>query len=53
MWLGSLRQQTFGEIEALLCLAQLLPHRIDLDFERFDPGIQLASAAALPQAPGP
>jgi len=49
----SLRQQPFGEIQALLRLAQLPPQVVHLGFEHFEPSLVLASAGALPQALGP
>src|SRR5439155_23744563 len=54
--LRSLRQQPFGEVQALLRLAQLLPQLAHLGFERFErcePGLELAPAATRPQALGP
>src|SRR5439155_16103643 len=55
----SLRQHPFGEVKALLRLAQLLPQLAHLGFERFErferfgPSRELAPAATLPQALGP
>src|SRR5438874_2828446 len=57
----SLRQQPFGEVQALLRLAQLLPQLAHLGFERFEPSLELAPgrtlelapAGTLPQALGP
>src|SRR5438876_10614071 len=52
----SLRQHPFGEVKALLRLAQLLPQLAHLGFqrfERFEPSRELAPAGTLPQALGP
>src|SRR5438132_10712504 len=54
--LRSLRQHPFGEVKALLRLAQLLPQLAHLGFqrfERFEPSRELAPAGTLPQALGP
>src|SRR3989441_1794540 len=52
----SLRQHPFGEVKALLRLAQLLPQLAHLGFERverFEPSRELAPAVTRPQALGP
>ncbi|MGH2668660.1 MAG: IS30 family transposase [bacterium] len=48
-----LRQHPFGEVQPLLRLAQLLPQRAHLGFERFEPSRELALAGTLPQAVRP
>src|SRR5205085_11501646 len=50
-----LRQHPFGEVQALLHLAQLLPEPAHIGFEGLEPGLNLdlAPAATLPQAPSP
>src|SRR5437867_1174950 len=45
----SLRQHPFGEVKALLRLAQLLPQLAHLGFERLEPSRELAPARTLPQ----
>src|SRR5207237_1255499 len=48
-----LRQHPFGEVQALLQLAQLLPEPAHIGFEGLEPGLNLdlGPAATLPQAP--
>src|SRR5438874_2859751 len=47
----SLRQQPFGEVQALLRLAQLLPQLAHLGFEGFEPSLEIAPAGTLELAP--
>ena len=44
----SLRQQPFGEVQALLRLAQFLPQVAHLDLEHLEPSLALAPGGALP-----
>src|SRR5207248_11407807 len=47
----SLRQQPFGEVQALLRLAPLLPQLAHLGFEGFEPSLETAPAGTLELAP--
>jgi hypothetical protein len=48
-----LRKHSFGEVQALLCLAQLPPQVTHLEFERLEPRQELGPAWSLAQALGP